>query len=94
MRTHRGSGLWIAGRIGILICFVVMPMIRIHHRVRYRVQNAPVNDAFDKCFAAYDEAKKYPALSEGFRTNQELGNYWLGIASSNMDRIYGTNRNK
>jgi hypothetical protein len=86
MNTRRGGSLWIIGRVGILIVFVVMPMMRICQKVKYD----PVNEAHRKCMKAYDECNKYPVLSDGWNTNKAAGDFWCGEAQRLRKEIRGT----
>jgi hypothetical protein len=83
--TGRHGWLWIFGRIGILIVFGIMPLIRIRERVR----TAPLREAYRKSIAAYDETWKYPTLSEGWNTNKAAGDYWLGEGNRLSKKLYG-----
>ncbi len=61
-------------------------------RVRERQRAAPIrasmNEAFDKCFASYDEACKYPVLSDAWNTNKAAGDYWLGEGQKLLKIVY------
>lgn len=79
--------MWLAGRLGILVCFGIVPLFRIHHRI----QTQPMNDAFDKCFSAFYESRKYPVGSDGWTTNVAIATYWQSNAHQFFVKIYGTN---
>jgi len=84
----RQERMWLISRGLILIVFVAMPLMRMRDRIKY----APLDAAHKKCMAAYDEAKKYPVLSEGWNTNVAAGNYWHEEGKRLYVELYGTNR--
>lgn len=84
-RFARGGSLWIIGRIGILIVFGILPLVRLCDRIKTK----PLDEAHRNCMHFYEEAGRYPVLSEGWNTNRALGDYWLGEAKKLHRQIYG-----
>lgn len=85
---RRHGPLWIAGRVGILVVFGIMPLMRACDRIK----TSPLRGAHQKCMAAYAECNKYPVASEAWNTNKAAGDYWLGEAQKLRVKYYGTNQ--
>jgi hypothetical protein len=93
MRAGRGSPLWLIGRLGILLVFGIMPIMRVCERMKMHKADT-MFDAYHKTHAAYEETIKYPVGSEGWNTNEAAFHYWHAIADKERQRIYGTNHTK
>jgi hypothetical protein len=92
------SGLWIAGRIGILLVFgIMMPMqtcsrIKMRHDIEINMHKWDVfHDYAGKCDAAYSRAEKEPVSSPEWNRDVAEGNMWLGKMQQEKKHIEGTN---
>ncbi len=88
----RGGSMWIVGRLGILIVFGILPLMRSCEKVKTEPLQRAFDEASDKFFAAYKEADKYPVLSDGWNTNKEIGDRWLSEQHRLYVKMYGTNQ--
>lgn len=82
--------MWIVGRIGILVCFGILPMMHACQRVRL----APAHDSFAKSFAAFAEMNKYPVSSPAWNSNFAVAKYWSSNGSAQVNKILEGHRIK
>lgn len=82
---RRHGPLWIFGRVGILIVFGIMPLMRACDRIK----KAPLHEAQSKCTAAYNEMFKYPVLSDAWNSNKAIGDQWESESERLFEKFYG-----
>lgn len=82
MNAHRGSPLWIAGRIGILIVFVLMPMQRACYRLKLS-------------FDVFDDTRFHWALSNADAAlhpyNPTVWSNWMAIVDEELKKSHEFN---
>ncbi len=69
MRHHRGGTLWIIGRIGILVCFGILPLLSMCERVKSRQRYSEfwiiMNEAHNSNeFGEWEQAGKWLDLAD------------------------------
>ncbi len=57
MNCSRGSTLWVIGRIGILICFGILPLFNVFDRAKYRMESQRRVKRSEPFWSFLDEAK-------------------------------------
>lgn len=83
--------LWIAGRVGILIVFGIMPIFRISTAFKWRTYD----EQHVECMRCYDIAEKY--LYSGnmvaFERWKSKGDAWCGKNHGEYQRLTGETNN-
>ena len=89
---RKKSGLWIAGRIGILLVLIttiqICSRIRAHHEMQ---KWDTFHDYIGKCKDEYKRAEKDTVDSQEWNKDKAEGDMWLGKAGQEQLRILGTN---